>query len=155
MAPSFLKDLRRRSRASFKTDESSAADFHNGPSNGFHNAVLSPSSSTLNSTYGATTPPALSSSNSTSNLQAMNGASPIPSRPPPPVPLSSRHSVSGMAGLGAPSPKSSLPTSQYAPRILSISDNSWVGPSLPQLASCAQWLTPDRSIKRSSLYMVP
>jgi hypothetical protein len=46
MAHSFLKDFRRRSKASIHTDES--INSSNGPSNGFHGSVLTPSSSTVN-----------------------------------------------------------------------------------------------------------
>lgn len=45
-----------------------------------------------------------------------------------PTASSNRYSVSGMTGLGSPSPngKNTLPISQFVPRILSISDNTWV-----------------------------
>ena len=107
------------------SDESVDAGQNGGPSNGQHSSSsITPSSSTLNLAYGSTTPPALASSNSATNLQSINGALPPPARPHASPSVTSRQSVSGMSGLGAPN--STLPTSQYAPRILSISDNSWV-----------------------------
>jgi hypothetical protein len=124
MAPSFLKDIRRRSRASFRTDKSTDS------SNGTNGSVpTTKSSSTLNSTFGGTTPPILTNSTSASNLQSLGNLPPPlpPTRPTISTSLSNRHSVSGMSGLGSPSQKSNLPTSPYAPRILSISDNTWVG----------------------------
>jgi hypothetical protein len=136
MAPSFLSDLRRRSKASFRTDESVDAGQNGGPSNGLHSSSsITPSSSTLNLAYGSTTPPALASSNSATNLQSINGALPPPARPHASPSGTSRQSVSGMSGLGAPN--STLPTSQYAPRILSISDNSWVAIRAPCLVAMA------------------
>src|ERR1700710_1344464 len=126
MAPSFLKDLRRRSKASFRTDRST--DSSNGGSNGTTDSVpTTKSSSTVDSTYGENTPPALTDSSPALNLQSLSNSM------PPPIPngrpiMSNRQSVGGMSGLGSLSPKSSLPTSPYAPRILSISDNTWVKP---------------------------
>ena len=124
MAPSFLRDLRRRSKASFRTDRSTD---ESSDTNG-----STPSTSTLNSAGGleSTTPP-LTKSGSASNLQ--NGNVP-PSLPPyrPTVHTSASNrystagSVSGMSGLGSPAQNSSLPTSPYAPRILSIADKTWV-----------------------------
>ncbi|KIN00959.1 hypothetical protein OIDMADRAFT_103664 [Oidiodendron maius Zn] len=116
---------RERSKASFRTEESVDAN-QNVLSNGqhSHSSSATPSSSTLNLAYGSTTPPALSTSNSATNLQSVNGAAAPPPRPYASPSVTSRQSVSGMSGLG--SPNSTLPTSQYAPRILSISDNSWV-----------------------------
>lgn len=133
MAPSFLKDIRRRSKASFRTDRSTESS--NGGSNGTAGSIpTTKSSSTLNS--GGITPPTLTNSNSASNLQSLNGGTtpPIPARPQ----MSNRHSVSGMSGLGSPSQKSSLPVSPYAPRILSISDNTWVRSNIFQYSK--HWL---------------
>ena len=164
MAPSFL-DFRRRSKASFRTEESveanpkynysfkpkpksipSTSPKPNSNANGhgqLSSSAGTPSSSTLNLAHGSTTPPALSSSNSATNLQSIingnghaNGGLAMPFRPYAPPSASapsvtSRQSVSGMSGLG--SPNSTLPTSQYAPRILSISDGSWVTTSLSSL----------------------
>jgi hypothetical protein len=178
MAPSFL-DFRRRSKASVRTEESvdanssynysskptsnpSSSPKPNANPNGhgqLSSSAGTPNSSTLNLGYGSTTPPALSSPNSATNLQSIinanghasgyvngyvngnangnaNGGFAMPFRPYAPPSASapsvtSRQSVSGMSGLG--SPNSTLPTSQYAPRILSISDGSWVTASLSSL----------------------
>ncbi|KAL5323406.1 hypothetical protein ACEPPN_007941 [Leptodophora sp. 'Broadleaf-Isolate-01'] len=128
MAPSFLKDLRRRSKASFRTDKSTDESSSN-ETNG-----STPSTSTLNSAGGqegtSTTPP-LTNSSSASNLQGLgNMPPPLPSRPTISTSSSKRYStagsVSGMSGLGSPAQNSSLPSSPYAPKILNITDNSWV-----------------------------
>jgi len=134
MAPSFFsfKELRRRSRASFRTersttDSSSEASHGTTPTSG----SLTPPSIT------ALSDPALNlqlkddhhpqhhhllSSPSTSTLQR-------PAPQPCPGGNPNRHSVSGMAGLGAPVPHGrgpTLPVSQYSPRITNVADNSWV-----------------------------
>ncbi|KAL2194553.1 putative peptidase family-domain-containing protein [Corynascus similis CBS 632.67] len=128
MPPSFLnfKELRRRSRASFKTerstDESSETSNHTTPTSG----SLTPPS------IGADSDPAL-------NLQLKDQPQPQPpsvpstavARPQPhPFPnASNRYSVSGMSGLGSPVPGGrgpSLPVSQFSPRIINVADNSWV-----------------------------
>ncbi|KAG4423408.1 hypothetical protein IFR04_003512 [Cadophora malorum] len=129
MAPSFLKDLRRRSKASFRTDRST--DESGASSNETNGST--PSSSTLNSAGGhegkSTTPP-LTNSNSASNLQGLGNVQPPPSRPTISTSSSKRFStvgsVSGMTGLGSPAQNSSLPSSPYAPRITNVSDGSWV-----------------------------
>ncbi|KAL3426185.1 zinc metalloproteinase [Phlyctema vagabunda] len=121
MAPAFLKDIRRRSKASFRREQST--DSSNGNPNGSPSIPAAKSSSTLNS--GSNTPPTLTTSNSSSNLQVLGEKL---GRPTVSTAASNRYSVSGMAGLGFPSPnsKTTLPTSLYAPRIVSISDNTWV-----------------------------
>ncbi|CAL3971726.1 hypothetical protein PZA11_005026 [Diplocarpon coronariae] len=124
MATSFLKDLRRRSKASFRTARSTDESSSNDTNNGF-----TPSTSTLNSE--SKTPP-LINSNSASNLAALGTATPLPFAQRPTVHTSSSNrysavgSVSGMAGLGSPAPNSSLPASPYAPRVTSIADKTWV-----------------------------
>ena len=125
MAPSFLKDFRRKSKASFRTDhstDSSGASNGTNGTTGFAPTTKS-STSTLN---GATTPPALTNSTSNLHIFSSNGVPPIPERPTVLTSRSNRYSVSGMSGLGSPSQKSSLPTSPYAPRITSIAENTWV-----------------------------
>lgn len=64
----------------------------------------------------------LTTSNSASDLSVL----PPPTRPAISTSASNRYSVSGMSGLGSPAPQSSLPTSPYAPRIVSINDGTWV-----------------------------
>ncbi|RFU31992.1 hypothetical protein B7463_g4365, partial [Scytalidium lignicola] len=129
MAPAFLRDLRRRSKASFRTEKSTDSSSVSNVSNGA-GIVGSPletqTSSRVNSTNGSSTPPTLPSSNSGSNLQSLTNISSPPSHPSISTSPNSRYSVSGMAGLGSPPSRSNLPTSQYAPRILSIGDNTWV-----------------------------
>jgi hypothetical protein len=152
MAPSFFKDIRRRSKASFRTDGS--ADSSNG-TNG--SAANTQSSSTLNSTCGGNTPPTLTTSSSSPNLQNLANHPPSlpPARPTISTSSSNRYSVSGMSGLGSPSQKSSIPPSPYAPRILSISDNTWVSQLLQAISLPKERaLRGNRFIKRSFLYMV-
>ncbi|KAJ0298140.1 hypothetical protein COL516b_010063 [Colletotrichum fioriniae] len=121
MAPSILnfRGLRRRSKASFKTDRSNT-DVSSDASN----------MTTPTATSGASTPPSMAqASDSALDLQVKdsNGGNPQARPPLQPVPNSHRHSVSGMAGLGSPvvGGKSALPVSQYAPRIANITDNAW------------------------------
>ncbi|KAK3376001.1 putative peptidase family-domain-containing protein [Lasiosphaeria ovina] len=128
MAPSFLnfKELRRRSRASFRTERSTdtASDASQGNT----------------PTSGSLTPPSIGQqSDPALNLQLKDqllSPNSIPlSRPPPqpyPNAATNRYSVSGMAGLGSPVPAAqggrvpSLPVSQYSPRVTNLSENSWV-----------------------------
>ncbi|KAK7437832.1 hypothetical protein CaCOL14_002329 [Colletotrichum acutatum] len=122
MAPSILnfRGLRRRSKASFKTDRSNT-DVSSDASN----------MTTPTATSGASTPPSMAqASDSALDLQVKDSSGGNPQARPPlqPVPNSHRHSVSGMAGLGSPvvGGKSALPVSQYAPRVANITDNAWV-----------------------------
>ncbi|KAK0610463.1 putative peptidase family-domain-containing protein [Bombardia bombarda] len=123
MAPSSFfnfKELRRRSRASFRTDRSTdtASDASNGTP-----------------TTGSLTPPSISGqSDSALNLPLKDqflSPNAVPSRPPPQTAASggsNRQSVSGMAGLGSPvlvGRGLSLPVSQYSPQITNVPDNSW------------------------------
>jgi hypothetical protein len=135
MAPSFLnfKELRRRSKASFRTDRSTDAS-----SDGSHGTTP---------TTGSLTPPSIpNQSDLNLNLQVKDQLDgPLP--PPPPIPLqsrpqittsasgsSNRHSVSGMTGLGSPvlgGRGPSLPVSPFSPRITNMSDNAWVSQVSP------------------------
>lgn len=126
MAPTFLKELRRRSRASFRTDNSTDASSDGATSQG-----TSPSS-------GSVTPPSIAHQSDPAldlqikktNTSQQNQVQMSQSTRPMISPGSntSRHSVSGMSGLGAPPSNSrgSVPLSQYAPRIHNVSENSWV-----------------------------
>lgn len=146
MPPSFLsfKDLRRRSRASFRTHSSTDTS-----SDGIGSQVTTPSS-------GSVTPPSIAQSSdpaldlqlkdrngSNTRLQRQPSHQQIHSQSPtqsqslpqlnsqarPPLSSSSnRYSVSGMSGLGAPSiyGRQNLPVSQYSPRISNITENAWV-----------------------------
>ncbi|KAI9822167.1 MAG: hypothetical protein M1832_003170 [Thelocarpon impressellum] len=136
-----LKDLRRRSRASFRTDQSSGESSNgNGNGNGIGigispvdgNGHLSTprtqSTSTLSSHYGSTLPAPLQSHFSSPNLHALAGKPAVPPRPNLTTPkATNRYSISGMT---SPSLNGSVrtiaPPSPYAPRVLSVSDNSWV-----------------------------
>ncbi|KAF6815542.1 zinc metalloproteinase [Colletotrichum sojae] len=119
MAPSILnfRALRRRSKASFKTDRSNT-DVSSDASPG----------TTPTLTSGASTPPSLvHASDPALDLQVKDTSQPTPRPPLQPVNNSHRHSVSGMAGLGSPvNGKSTLPVSQYAPRIANVAENAWV-----------------------------
>lgn len=123
MAPSFMnfKDLRRRSRASFRTEPSTDTS-----SEGSHGNTP---------TTGSLTPPSLAQQSDTAlNLQVKDqlNAPTVPARPVTGQAngLAKRHSVSGMAGLGSPinggGRVASLPVSQFSPRITNIGDKCWV-----------------------------
>ncbi|KAK3989683.1 putative peptidase family-domain-containing protein [Cladorrhinum sp. PSN332] len=126
MAPSFFnfKELRRRSRHSFRTDRST--DTSSDASNG------------TTPTTGSLTPPSIGQqSDPALNLQLkdqlVSPSSASLARPAPqPYPNgnSNRYSVSGMAGLGAPMPSGkrspTLPVSQYSPRVTNVQENTWV-----------------------------
>lgn len=113
--PSFLRDFRRRSKASFKTDKT-GSDRNDGHSHSSSNDSHSQdgttteaptemprnkSSSTLNSVFGrspplpSASPPLPSISASNSNLAAMNGSKtpPLGGRPAPMAQNSSRYSI--------------------------------------------------------------
>lgn len=129
MAPAFLslKDLRRRSRASFRTENSTDTSSDGALSHDTHDTT--PSS-------GSLTPPSMAhQSDPALNLQVKDGnasgqyPAPAPNRPMMmPGGNSSRYSVSGMSGLGSPAPngRTNLPVSQYAPRVQNIVENAWV-----------------------------
>lgn len=128
MAPSFLSSLRRRSRASFRTDRS-----NDGSSDGAGSQETTPSS-------GSLTPPSIShGSDPALNMQLKDqqryAAVPqsqshqnLGQSRPPLTSGSNRNSVSGMSGLGAPSinGRQNLPVSPYAPKLTNISENAWV-----------------------------
>ncbi|KAL4906017.1 hypothetical protein BDW74DRAFT_151038 [Aspergillus multicolor] len=139
-----FKNLRSRSRSSFRSP-SRSTEKSNGTSNGTQSngdVTSGKSSSTLDSaSYSSVTPPSSIKPNlSTQNLPALNGSngstngasSPLAvpqQRPPPSVSPSQRNSYFGGSSLsvnngGARS--SPGPSSPYAPRIVSITDNAWV-----------------------------
>ncbi|KAI9850755.1 MAG: hypothetical protein M1838_005166 [Thelocarpon superellum] len=144
----FFKDLRRRSRASFLTSNSTD-DLATANGNGHAHAVVNgtgnghlaanddgkapatQSSSTLSSGYGSSTPPSsIQYQLSAPNLQGLASAQPpVPPRPslPPSPQVNNRYSITG---LGTPSINGSIrptqPTSPLAPRVWSVSENSWV-----------------------------
>ncbi|KAI9755844.1 MAG: hypothetical protein M4579_004126 [Chaenotheca gracillima] len=121
-----LRDLRRRSKSSIRTDQSSSDSTTTD-----NNLPTAKSSSTLSSFYKSTTPPSsLQPSQSSSNLYPGNGPSPNGSqRPTLQTSPNNRYSISGLSspstnGNGNAAPPVS--TSPYAPRVLSVSENSWV-----------------------------
>lgn len=139
----FFKELRRRSKASFRTSDSSAE------SNG--TVPTTKSTSTLNSSYGASTPPSFVQPNgSTSNVIATksngdNTAPPLPPRPPVAplksnrnstvvrdhTPLSRRLSLTAaLQGFGSSGSSVTMrspgATSPFAPKLTSIADNTVV-----------------------------
>lgn len=129
MAPSFLnfKELRRRSKASFRTerstDESSEASNNTTPTSG----SLTPPS------IGAVSDPALDLQLKDQLRPSLPAAIPRPQPNPYPNGASNRYSVSGMVGLGSPVPGGrgpSLPVSQYSPQITNVADSSWVSGAL-------------------------
>ncbi|KAK9772725.1 hypothetical protein AB5N19_14265 [Seiridium cardinale] len=128
MAPSFLnfKQLRRRSRASFRTDRSNTDNSSNDNDDVSHGTAP---------TTGSITPASLAAqSDPALNLQVKEQTPPPPvpqNRPPlqAPANASKRYSVSGMTGLGSPTitgQNKSFVVSHYAPRVTNITENSWV-----------------------------
>ncbi|KAG8529239.1 uncharacterized protein KY384_005874 [Bacidia gigantensis] len=127
----FFKDLRRKRASKVgKPSESSHAN-----SNNVNVPPLNKSTSTLNSTQNGNSTPASSIKPSTSqpnltNVTSSKSNSTITSQQQRPMPLSSVSNRSSFMGLNTPSingttnPKASL--SPCAPRIISVSDNSWV-----------------------------
>ncbi|KIH88965.1 hypothetical protein SPBR_06668 [Sporothrix brasiliensis 5110] len=127
MAPSFLniRQLRRKSRTSLKTDKSTDASSDGGHSHG------------TTPTSGSLTPPSLGHQSDPSlHLQQRGNTTPplVPPLPPLASSVSStsvntkRYSVNGMAGLGSPMMNGgsrALPVSPYSPRITNVADNSW------------------------------
>ncbi|KAJ8607584.1 hypothetical protein MRB53_040215 [Persea americana] len=130
--PSFIKDLslRRKSKASIKTDtDPTAQSFNNGKPSTRRNK----SSSTLSSIFDKTTPPTpLSSMSHTTLPTTTDGISPTP----PPIPgnrprlttqntnpkrysLANVHESEGVV-------RATPATSPLAPKVLSVSDGSWV-----------------------------
>lgn len=140
--PSFLDSIRRRSRISSRSetngngtssgDSSNDGDAHDRPQN--------KSSSTLNSWFDKSSPPTTlsSSQKSKSNnyLPGLNGnangakAASIASAPARPRLQSSNSNRYSLLGLplqdSESAPRPTPVTSPYAPRVLSISDGSWV-----------------------------
>ena len=139
--PSFLKDLslRRRSKISVKTSETeNGASSGNSSNDGDGNEqTKNQSTSTLSSWLDKSSPPTtLSSLKSKSNSHlpgasvngtkapSTNGAT---ARPRLPSSHSSRYSLVGVPPQdGEIAPRQTPATSPFAPRVLSVSDGSWV-----------------------------
>ncbi|PGH35523.1 hypothetical protein GX50_01625 [[Emmonsia] crescens] len=131
----FFKDLRRRSRATFNLTPSSSSLNPND------DVLPDKSSSTLDSPTPSlhSSPVSFLNNNSTdlssphlSTLSKLNGNGYAPQVTPPqrPVPIGSQSSRSSGTNGNPLSPANSgrglAPVSPYAPKVLSVSDNSWV-----------------------------
>ncbi|KAM0717589.1 hypothetical protein Q7P37_007441 [Cladosporium fusiforme] len=140
--PSFLKDLnlRRRSKASFtttNTTNTNTSDHNSSSSNDGNDDPRSQrasngnkSSSTLSSWFDKSPPTTLGSSgksHSSSNLPALSATGsktpPLSGRPGPNQ--NNRYSLVGSTS-GESIPRAAPATSPLAPRVLSVSDGSWV-----------------------------
>ncbi|KAK2865364.1 hypothetical protein FQN49_003651 [Arthroderma sp. PD_2] len=105
----------------------------NGHTNGNGIAKSSTTDSSVHSTNN-TPPPSIKPDLSSSHLPYLSKSEGW--LPPPPqrtVPISSqscRNSIVGVNSIASTSTKNFAPTSPYAPRVLSISDNSWVNQKL-------------------------
>ncbi|KAL3475044.1 putative peptidase family-domain-containing protein [Aspergillus californicus] len=133
-----FKNLRRRSRNSFRSTSRSTEKSNGTQSNG--EGTSGKSSSTLDSaSYGSVTPPSsIKPTVSTQNLPQVNSSngstngtsSPlsVPQQRPPPVMSPSQRSsyFGGSSASINGAARSPAPSSPYAPRIISIVDNSWV-----------------------------
>lgn len=128
----FFKDLRRKKTVS--KIEKSFEESNSSESNGT-GPVQNKSSSTLNSVYNGTSTPASSvqpnqSSPNLPSLTTSKSTGAITTLHQRPVPLTSVSNRSSFMGLNTPSINGTLPPkahlSTYAPRVLSVSDNSWV-----------------------------
>ena len=125
----FFKELRRKKTSS--QIENSSNDSNSSDSNGTA-PNLNKSSSTLNSVYNGTSTPASSvqPGQSTHSLTPSKSNGTMTSLPQRPMAFSSVNNRSSFMGLNTPSingtttPK--VPVSAFAPRVLSVSDNSWV-----------------------------
>jgi len=135
--PSFFKELniRRRSKASFKTATTNGSSENTSSNDNASDDHPPPnkSSSTLNSFFDQQSPPTTLSlkSRSSSNLpKPANGAKTPPlygHRPRLPSAQSNRYSLIGMPPQnGEAIPRPAPATSPLAPRVLSVSDGSWV-----------------------------
>ncbi|KAF2870955.1 putative peptidase family-domain-containing protein [Massariosphaeria phaeospora] len=122
--PSFLSSLRRKSKAAIRTDEK-------------HGNGLSKkkSSATLNSSaIASTSTPATPASSTSGDMIAIqsndfeNGAPPLPTPRPqrPAVNPTKRYSLNGMPSTSSTPQFSGNPSSLLAPRVLSVSEGSWV-----------------------------
>ena len=126
MAPTFFKSLRRRSRASFRTDKSTTDDSSEG---GAQSHGTGPSSGVATpASIGPHSDPALNLQVKESNGSQVHLPNGNGSQRPPLSSNTNRYSVGGMSGLGAPSihGRPSLPVSQYAPRVQNAQDGIFV-----------------------------
>ncbi|KAJ5481756.1 hypothetical protein N7475_000568 [Penicillium sp. IBT 31633x] len=123
----FFKDLRRRSKATFHKTPSHSVEEVSGKSSSTidtssHNSITPPSS--IRPTLSTPSLPALNESDT-----ASAHSTPLvpPQRPGPAVTGSQRNSVIGSSSSSVNGPyRSQAPVSPYAPRLVSVADNSWV-----------------------------
>ncbi|KAJ5182075.1 hypothetical protein N7449_012222 [Penicillium cf. viridicatum] len=122
----FFKDLRRRSKATFHKTPSHSVEEVSGKSSSTndtssHNSITPPSS--IKPTLSAPSLPALNESETTSAVSV----APPTQRPGPLVASSQRNSVIGSSSSSVNGVyRSQAPVSPYAPRLVSVADNSWV-----------------------------
>lgn len=148
MAPSLLtlKSIRRRSKASFKTEKSAtdANDTSSDASNGRTPTTGSLTPPSIVPSVAGQSDPALNHQLSREKLNGDLLTPPVPPIPQFRPPLrsatngSNRNSVSGMTGLGSPSmggrgPYPQLPVSPYAPQIDNVRHGAWVSSEAPLL----------------------
>lgn len=113
-----FRELRRRSRASFRTEHSTDNSSDAGGSG-------------ATPTTGSLTPPSISNTSDPSLLlhdaKDAQSAPPTPRPPLTAAPSVYRRSVSGMSGLGYPPMNGgTAPASPYAPKISNVPENAWV-----------------------------
>ncbi|KAJ5793635.1 hypothetical protein N7457_000234 [Penicillium paradoxum] len=123
----FFKDLRRRSKATFHKTPSHTVEEVSGKSSSTidtssHNSITPPSS--IRPTLSTPSLPALSESDTVS---AISTSVPSSQRLAPGVTGSQRNSVIGSSSSSVNGAyRSQAPVSPYAPRLVSVADNSWV-----------------------------
>ncbi|CAI6339014.1 unnamed protein product [Periconia digitata] len=129
--PSFLSNLRKKSKANFQTDQLRQSAISNDHANGHKKGLARhKSSSTLDSSAVAsnsisTTPATSTTSGDVSVLPNLPKNGVTTARPPRPGPNpTKRYSMNGLSSSSGQ--YAAPPVSPLAPRILSISDNSWV-----------------------------
>ncbi|KAL3493794.1 putative peptidase family-domain-containing protein [Aspergillus germanicus] len=128
-----FKNLRRRSKTSFRSTSRSTEKSSEAQSNG--DGTSGNSSSTIDSaSYSSVTPPSsIKPTLSTHNLPAQNSSNGSPLLPGPqqrPIPMTSPSQRNSYFGGSSASingaARSPAPSSPYAPRIISIQENTWV-----------------------------
>ncbi|KAF4556253.1 Zinc metalloproteinase-like protein [Elsinoe fawcettii] len=137
--PSFFSDLRRRSKASFKNDNSNADSASSGGSNDGHpeGPRKKTSISNLSSPFKFPSEQNIPRNRSSGNLSSQNGNRTPPSSKTPPLgngverrptmhsSQGSRYSIAGSPPING-SPRTVPYTSPLAPVVNSISEGSWV-----------------------------
>ncbi|KAJ5799644.1 uncharacterized protein N7518_001712 [Penicillium psychrosexuale] len=122
----FFKDLRRRSKATFHKTPSHSVEEVSGKSSSTidtssHNSITPPSS--IRPTLSTPSLPALNESETTNTASL----APPSQRPGPLATGSQRNSVIGSSSSSVNGTyRSQAPVSPYAPRVVSVADNSWV-----------------------------